>query len=260
MKLPGLSQVETDTIIPANTILLGYVGSMSHGTYVTNDDPDSIDDKDIQGICIGDRDKYFGLGNFEQKDIQYKEWDSVVYEIRKFFRLLLKGNPNVLSLLWLREEDYIIRTDYGRWIIENRNLFASRQVYDSYVGYANGQLKRMTHAACKGYMGAKRKALVERFGYDTKNAAHLIRILRMGIEFLLDGELRVFRHDREMLKEIKRGNWTLDQVKVEAGRLFRLADEAFIKSTLPNKPDYKKAEELLINILESHFGRDCFYE
>lgn len=35
-----------------------------------------------------------------------------------------------------------------------------------------------------GYMGEKRKAMVRKYQYDVKNAAHLIRLLRMGAEFL----------------------------------------------------------------------------
>lgn len=56
-------------------------------------------------------------------------------------------------------------------------------------------------------MGERRKALVRRHGYDTKNAAHLIRLLRMGIEFLQSGELLVDRsgHDAGELLAIKRG-------------------------------------------------------
>ena len=42
-----------------------------------------------------------------------------------------------------------------------------------------------------GYMGQKRRELVRRVGYDAKNAAHLIRLLRMGIEFLTEGTLHV---------------------------------------------------------------------
>jgi hypothetical protein len=46
-----------------------------------------------------------------------------------------------------------------------------------------------------GYMGQKRRELVRRVGYDAKNAAHLIRLLRMGIEFLTEGTLHVERAD-----------------------------------------------------------------
>jgi len=42
-------------------------------------------------------------------------------------------------------------------------------------------------------MGKKRRELVMRVGYDSKNAAHLIRLLRMGIEFLTEGTMYVER-------------------------------------------------------------------
>lgn len=250
IKLSGLSAEETLQIIPEHTILLGYVGSIAHGTYIPKNDPDSIDDKDILGICVADESAYFGLKKFEQKEIKQGEWDSVVYEIKKFFHLLLKQNPNVISLLWLQEKDYIHISESGRLILDNRDLFVSKVAYHSFSGYAHGQLHRMTHGAFEGYMGEKRKKLVEKFGYDCKNAAHLIRLLRMGIEFLVDGKLKVFREDAAELKEIKSGKWSLEKVMKEADRLFILAQEAFVRSSLPNSPDTEKAEKLLMSILK----------
>ena len=249
-KLNGLTPEETAMIVPDNTILLGYVGSISHGTQIPKMNPDSIDDIDIMGVAIAPRNVYLGLQKFEQKEVKYKEWDSVVYEIKKFFSLLLKQNPNVLGLLWLRPEDYIYRSAEGKEIIDSRDLFMSKQAYHSFVGYAHGQLHRMEHAACKGYMGQKRKQLVEKFGYDCKNAAHLIRLLRMGIEYLEDGELHVYRKDAEEIKEIKSGKWSLDKVKHEADLLFIEAKMAYERSSLPEQPKYEEAEDLLINILE----------
>ena len=51
----------------------------------------------------------------------------------------------------------------------------------------------------------KRKRLVEQYRYNTKNAAHLIRLLRIGIEFLRDGELIVDRggYDAQDLLAVK---------------------------------------------------------
>lgn len=254
IRLAGLSQTESDNILPSNTILLGYMGSISHGTQIPKANPDSIDDIDIMGVSIAPESVYMGLKKFEQKEVKYKEWDSVVYEIKKFFSLLLKQNPNVLGLLWLQHQNYIYKSPDGQLIIDNRNLFISKESYHSFSGYAHGQLHRMEHLACMGYMGAKRKELLDKFGYDCKNAAHLIRLLRMGIEFLTDGELRVFREDAVELKEIKSGQWSLEKVKREADNLFVLAREAYVRSPLPPKPDYEKAEELLISILRSSLG------
>jgi hypothetical protein len=89
-------------------------------------------------------------------------------------------------------------------------------------------------------------------GYDAKNAAHLIRLLRMGIEFLIEGELHVSRADAPQLLSIKRGEWTLEQVKAEAERLFRLADEAYVRSTMAPKPDRDGAEKLCIEIIKAY--------
>lgn len=254
IKLSGLSIEETKEIIPDRTILLGYMGSIAHGTYIPSDNPNSIDDKDIMGVCVADESVYYGLQRFEQKDVQLKEWDSVVYEIRKFFKLLLKQNPNVIGMLWLREKDYIHISDSGRLILENRPLFVSKAAYHSFIGYAHGQIREMTTGAYKGYMGEKRKKIVERFGYDCKNAAHLIRLLRMGIEYLTDGALKVFREDAAELKEIKLGKWKISKIKKESDHLLKVAQEVYIRSPLPSSPDNEGAEKLLIQILKKELA------
>ena len=100
-----------------------------------------------------------------------------------------------------------------------------------------------------GYMGQKRRELVRRVGYDAKNAAHLIRLLRMGIEFLTEGTLHVERADAPELLSIKRGEWALDKVKTEAERLFQLSQEAYVRSSLPSEPDRSRAEQLCVEMI-----------
>jgi len=248
-------------------VLLAYRGSITHGLYVPQNKPESIDDKDVMSIIIPPIEYYFGLKEFGSrgtKEIKQNEWDIVIYELKKFISLLAKGNPNVLSMLWLEETHYIKRTDEGCKLIENRDLFKSKQVYHSFTGYAYGQLHRMTHFKFEGYMGAKRKSLVEKFGLDVKNACHLIRLLRMGIEFLIEGELYVQRKDAQQLLEIKRGEWSLEQIKAEADKLFKKAEDLYSISTLPNHPDYDKIDDLCINIFANYFSkideRHLFYD
>lgn len=241
-----------------HSIILAYRGSIVHGTYEAS--KDSIDDKDVIGVAIPPVDYIIGLNKFEQfermppKLSRDDPWDVVIYEIRKFFRLLLKSNPNVLGLLWLPENGYISRREEGRWLIDNRDIFSSKQAYKSFTGYAYGQLHRMTHHTYHGYMGTKRKELVDKFGYDTKNASHLIRLLRMGIEFMATGELNVLREDASQLIQIKHGEWTLNKVYREADKLFAGSEEALIHSKLPEKPDREKANELLCKIIRSYHG------
>ena len=253
--LHGLSRDQVEDLIPKSTILSGYRGSIAHGMYVPNTDPTSIDDKDIMSVVIPPVDYYFGFQTYGYHRGTKEKWidvyDSVTYELKKYISLLEQSNPNVLSLLWLEPQYYIFRNWAGQALIDSRDLFVTKQIYHAFTGYAHGQLQRMTHFKFEGYMGEKRKALVEKFGYDTKNAAHCIRLLRMGIEYLNEGYLFVDRSKKDgpELLEIKRGGWTLEQVKAEAERLFRRAEDAYDRSALPNAPDPKRVSDLATTIL-----------
>ena len=108
----------------------------------------------------------------------------------------------------------------------------------------------MNNNEYEGHMGEKRKAIVDKYGYDLKNAAHLVRLLRMGAEFLKDGELYVFREDAQQLLEIKRGEWTLERVKAEAERGFIVSEQAYLNSNLPKVPDLAKINELSVEIIK----------
>lgn len=262
--MKNLTMEEQNQLLPPGIILLGYRGSIAHGTYLNPEHvEDSIDDKDVMGVAIPTIDHYFGIGEGSMRRGTYerkvKEWDAVTYELRKYVTLLCQANPNVMSLLWLEKHHYINVREEGRILIDSRHLFATKQAYYSFVGYAHGQMKRMTSYAKKGYMGQKRKELVEKFGYDTKNASHLIRLLRMGIEFLREGELHVHRHDARELVAIKMGEWSLDRVKEEANRLFKRAEDAYDTCSLPNRPDQEKINRLCVDILINHFANGRIY-
>lgn len=239
-------------------ILHGYRGSIAHGMYEPSSRPGSIDDKDTMAFCVPPVAHYYGLAEFHSRgtqEIKRGEWDIVVYEARKALRLLAGGNPNVLSMLWLPENMVIACTDEGRLLLDNRALFVGRHVYKPFVGYATQQLYKMEHGVHKGYMGEKRKALVARYGYDTKNAAHLIRLLRMGIEFLRDGEMNIHRHDAAELLAIKHGEWSLARIKEEAARLFHRAEDACDRSPLPVGPDREAIGELCVAVVGAALDR-----
>ena len=238
------------------SVLLGYRGSVSHGTYRPNNDPNSIDDVDLMGICVPPIDYYFGTKQFGSRGTQEivdNEWDIVVYEAKKMIHLLAQGNPNVLSMLWMEPEFYIDITPAGQLLIDSRHLFSAAHVYRSFTSYAHSQLKKMESFVFNGYMGEKRKQLTLKYGYDTKNASHLIRLLRMGVEFLETGELVVLRPDASELLAIKDGNWSLDKIKSTADELFTQAERAYLNTHLPDKPDMDNINQLSINVIKTHY-------
>jgi len=235
-------------------ILAGYRGSIAHGLYMPLKDPTSIDDKDVMYVIVPSIDYYFGLkqyGSHGTREIKKDEWDIVVYEALKFIRLLEQGNPNVLMMLWLEPNHYLYKSAAGQLLCSHRQLFVGRHVYRSFTGYAYGQLHRMTHNAFQGHMGDKRRKLVEQFGFDVKNAGHLIRLLRMGIEFLKDGQLHVQREDASQLLEIKRGEWSLEKILTESDRLFAQSEAAYLNSSLPESPDKEAINCLAIDVIET---------
>jgi len=238
-----------------NMIILAYMGSIAHGTYEAG----KMDDKDVMGIIIPPATYILGLNQFGSRgtqEIKYEYWDVVLYELRKFVSLLIKNNPNVLGLLWLSEDMYLKKAEAGQCLIDNRELFSSKLAYNSFCGYAYSQLCKMEKNAYLGYMGKKRKELTNKIGYDSKNASHLIRLLKMGIEFLETGQVNVKRNDVSILLEIKRGQWKLEKVKRYADELFKGLEIAKNKSPLPEQPNREKVNKLLIEIEYDYLRRE----
>lgn len=301
---------------PNDCFYLAYRGSKSHGMFVPSTNPDSIDDIDLMGFCTGSPHNYFGLnewGSRGTKEFKQGQYDVVLYEIRKAVSLLLQGNPNILSMLWVDPRHRLIQDPVTQHLFNARSCFIGKHVYNAFAGYAHQQMEKMESRdpaelreyiavtdECKargihpnhkgeliplpdrvfngedrdvvswsadkllqklksfqkkgeniGYMGDKRKQLVLQHGFDCKNAAHLIRLLRMCIEFLNTGELIVNRPDASELLDIKLGKWTLAQVKSHADDLWKRAKSARANSTLPESPDRIGAERMLVNLIKS---------
>jgi predicted nucleotidyltransferase len=227
--------------------LMVWRGSIAHGTYIPNDDPLSIDDKDLIGICIPPAEYYTGLRDFGSRgteEIMVDPWDIVTYEHRKALRLLAKGNPNMLCMLWAPPEFTVRYTAAGEELLRQRELFATKAAFPAFRGYAQSQLKKMSKGVYHGYMGEKRKALVDQFGYDTKNASHLIRILQQGIDFMRTGDLEVYRSDADELLAIKRGEFSFEHIKARAEKLDWTLKVAGERSPLPEEPDWDAINHL----------------
>lgn len=96
-----------------------------------------------------------------------------------------------------------------------------------------------------------RSALEEKYGYDTKHAYHLVRLIRMCREILLTGKVLVKRPDREELLTIRNGAWSYEQLIEFAEREEKELNELYLTSTaLPKFPDKEKLDLLCIRLVE----------
>ncbi|MCX8031735.1 MAG: hypothetical protein N3A59_09200, partial [Thermodesulfovibrionales bacterium] len=93
---------------------------------------------------------------------------------------------------------------------------------------------------------------VEKYGYDCKNAGHCIRLLKLGIELLRTGHLKVYRdEDRQLLIDIKTGKYALPEVQLMSEKLFVELEKAYLESTLPMDNDIKAIEQVMIAIISN---------
>ena len=231
-------------------ILKSYRGSISYGTNQADSDTD------LTGIFVPPKNYWIGLHKVESVEPADDEYDICYHSLRHFFELAIKANPNILEMLFLRDNMYITHEvpkhlkGIGKKLIEHRDMFLTKKVKYTYMGYAFAQLHRMDKLNKNANTNPKRLALVKKHGYDTKNAMHLFRLMRTGLEILTTGELHVYRPDKAFLLEVKNGKYTYDEVVVEAKRYEKLMEEAVVKSDLPTKPNFDKVEKLLMELTE----------
>lgn len=256
--------LKRETQLDLNNCLtfLAYRGSKLHNTYI-----EGISDTDLIGFATPPLTFILGLNNappnkWEQFEHQSSEedgdWDVIIYSMDKVVRLMLKCNPNLMELLWIPENKIIVSSWQYHVLRDHRHFFSSKLAYKAFGKYAIGQLHRMKNGGFTRDMGAKRKAIVKQFGYDTKNASSLILLLKQGIEFLKTGNIVCSRtDDADYLMNIKRGCFPLLQIQKAATALMIDLDEAHATSILPEQPDKEVVDKLLIQLMSKTYIEAC---
>jgi uncharacterized protein len=170
--------------------------------------------------------------------------DVIIYSARKWARLALAGNPTVLLVLFVPDEEVVFRNDVGAELADNAHRFVSRLAANRFLGYLQAQKAAMTGLASAH---TNRPELVAIHGYDTKYAMHALRLGLQGIELLTTGRitLPVPEPHREYLRSIRRGDVQLAEVvnavsEAEA-RLAELRDG----SAVPDQPDRRWVDDWL---------------
>lgn len=221
-------------------ILRTVVGSTLHGLGV------GADDRDEMGVCIEPEDFVVGLQHFEQWTHRTQpegvrsgpgDLDVTIYSLRKWCRLALQGNPTILLLLFAPQAFQVVQSEYGEALQALAPSFIAKTVAKPFLGYMTAQRQRLVGE--RGQKRIRRDDLVEKYGYDTKYAMHMLRLGFQGVELLKTGRLclPLEGDPRDYLIAVRAGNVPLQDVLTRAGELEREVKDLEETSPLPGTPD-----------------------
>lgn len=242
------------------------MGSMAYG--VSSDSSDM----DIYGFAIPPKDDVFphlrgevpGFDECQPQFHQYqihhiwdqsalagkgREYDLTIYSITKYFRLLMENNPNIIDSLFVPRNCVLHATQIANMVRENRQLFLHKGCWAKFKGYAYSQIHKMENKEPIG----KRRETINQYGYDVKFAYHVVRLLYEVEQLLLEGDMDLLRY-KEQLKAIRRGDWSMADVKAFFNEKEKSLEKVYLQSSLPAEPDRDRIRQLLLQCLEHHYG------
>lgn len=256
-KLTEQRKINPPAWLPDNIQYECLMGSLAYGVATESSD------KDIYGFCIPPKTLIFphlagdipGFGKqtnrFEQfqQQSEDKSYDITIYSIVKYFELCMGNNPNMVDSMYVPQDCVIFCSQIAQRVRDKRDLFLSKKAFHTFKGYAYAQLAKIRN---KDKVG-KRAAGIEKYGYDLKFAYHLVRLLHECEQILEEGTLDLRRH-REVLKDIRAGQWEEDEVRKYFDQKERHLEDLYHKSTLRYAPDEQEIKNLLLECLEIHYG------
>jgi len=231
-------------MLPGNFKLLfsARTGSHLYGTNLPTSDVDT------RGVFVPPKEYYLGFLKVMEQ-VEDKKTDTVYYDLKKFLKLALNNNPTMLELLFVPHGFVLhFRPEWYR-LTSYREKFLSRKVKHTFLGYAHSQFQRMLGSG-KG-KNVSRQELMDDFGYDTKFAMHIVRLLKEGEELLTTGHLTFPRPEAMLLRDARSGKYTLDEMKEIIGDMESKFDEFERKSPLPHSPDKEFVDRLCVELVEN---------
>jgi uncharacterized protein len=233
----------TDSSLWDFVIYRCVVGSRAFGLETEDSDTDR------RGIYLPPADMYWSLYGVPEQ-LENSTTQECYWELRKFLILALKANPNILECLYTAQVE--MATPLVLELLDMREAFLSRLVYQTYNGYVISQFKKLE------------QDLRSTGAIKWKHAVHLIRLLISGITVLREGHIPVnVGNHRDLLLSIKRGELSWDDVNRLRLNLHQDFDRALASTSLPERPDYLRVNRFLIkarcsrvSVLTVNFHKD----
>lgn len=240
-------------------IICAFIGgSELHGAKLKN-----TDDHDIYGVFVEPPDRILGLDTHEhfvwstaptERRNHAGDVDVTLYGLRKWAGLACKGNPSVLHFLFAQNMVRVPpRIDTWERVLNNRRAFLARSHWKQFVGYASAQLARMVGERSRK---VNRPELVEEYGFDTKFAMHVIRIMVECEELLATGWITLPSPEKDLLISIRKGEVTQDWVMRDADRRIQHVKElAETSRVLPETIDRQVVSSFIAETYRNHWQK-----
>lgn len=119
---------------------LAITGSRLYGTFRTEEDI-IVSDTDKRGFVVPPREYLLSVKNFEQADLPDEE-DTVIYSLNKFFSMLIKGNMQILELLFVPQDKILASSSVSDAVLLNRDLFIGKQYFASIMGFSYSEWRK----------------------------------------------------------------------------------------------------------------------
>lgn len=234
---------------PQNLIHLFVGGSELHGAKV-----DQTDDTDLYGVYIEDPQYALGLESREhfvwstagdERRNGPDDIDVTLYSLRKWAGMAAKSNATALHFLFVEPRE--VPSSTWHKIQGNRDLFLARTSAKQFLGFADDQFKRLTGEKGSGKKG-QRPEYIGKYGYDTKAAMHGLRLLYECLELMTHKVITLPRPEKDLLIEVRSGEWTLEQVLAHAKKLNAEIEVAISNSPLPENVDRELVSKLVATV------------
>ncbi|SCL14087.1 hypothetical protein GA0070624_0318 [Micromonospora rhizosphaerae] len=236
-----------------HVLLCGIVGSVAYGLAGPGSDVDRL------GVFAAPTVAFHGL-HPPRESVVTTEPDVTLHEAAKYCRLALSGNPTATELMWLPDDCYETRTEFGERLIAIRSAFLSApRVRDAYLGYATQQFRRLASRDADGSRSRRgvRRAELESSQAggrlrSAKHARHLARLVHQGRLLYATGVLQIRLDDPEWFRAF--GERVAGGALDEARALIAEAERDFdsVRTPLPDRPDEETVERWLLDVRAAH--------
>lgn len=210
------------------------------------------------------------------------DMDIALHSLQKWAGMAATGNPTVLSFLFAKpkfttscsnvdqrlscnpcgygaSEAYDIGDDSDHtcnaWsrVLIYKHLFISKHHVWPFIKYAEAQMERLL--GLRGQKNVNRDYLDEKYGYDTKYAMHIIRLLVEGRDLMETGQITYPNLKVDLLKDIRRGKLSLTDINNMVTEFKADAIRAAHMSQLPESVDRDKISRLVADIHLEFYGQ-----